>query len=132
ARINYGNPTVIDYEDGSSLTLKRYTQNDFQHEYGKTSGSKQNDSSTIKIADIPAIMLQYNVKPGSMQFDNTELVKKLQESGKRLLEPLADRSERFHTQSNNKRVWFVLGENESLGFITHDQKEDQYVMVRAT
>jgi len=131
ARILYGNPLTIKYKDGSALTLARYDREAIEREFGQALPPANNGEQTLRVIDIPALMLNPNASSNTAAQENPELVKHLQQAGERLLRPMGQDVKRFVAQQNSKQLWFVLGYRESIAFVTYDQQPDQYLMIRS-
>ncbi len=131
ARILYGNPLTIQYKDGASLTLARYDRQAVETEFGQALPSGNDGEQTLRVADIPALMLNAGASENQSGQEHPELVQRLRQAGDRLLRPMGQDAKRFAAQQNAKQLWFVLGYRENIAFLTHDQQPDQYVMIRS-
>lgn len=129
AQIVYGDPTLILYEDGSSLLLKRFTKDNLAPEFGDEIARAVEADQDLNLANIPPMM--FSQGSGSTEGQNQELIQQLQAVGKRLLEPLEGKSKQFHAQQNTASIWFVLGDQASYALLTDSRLPDQFVLVRS-
>lgn len=129
AQIIYGDPTLILYDNGSRLLLKRFTKDNLAPEFGDEIAQAVESDEDLSLASIPPMMFSQ----GTEQTEglNQELVKQLQAVAKRLLDPLKNQSKQFHAQQNTASIWFVLSDQENIALLTDSRLPDQFVLVRS-
>lgn len=129
ARIIYGDPTLIYFEDGSVLLLKRFTKDNLAPEFGDDIAQALEADKDLSLANIPPMMFSQGT--GSTAGQNQALIQKLQAVAKRLTGSLEGQSKQFHAQQNTASIWFVLGNQENIALLTDSRLPDQFVLVRS-